>query len=292
MIQCFVKHAYEPVFTGENQPKLLYVSRIDPAESVYPRVMHSHKDFVELILVRSGVSKYFIGDRQQYVCPGDLIVYNSGVMHDESVWAEHTLSIYCIAVGGLAMPGLRKNAIIPDSAPPVYACEACLPVLERLCEMMFDALCAGTSQSEQFAQLLMEAFLAKVLPRLTGLESNEGTEEEHILGARIRAYLDEHYTEPIDLPDIAEALHMSTHYMAHVFKRIFGYSPMNFLLRRRIGEAQTLLITTDLPITEIGERVGYETTSYFSTQFTRQVGMSPKKYRKTYIVRPDSPQNR
>ncbi len=285
MIQCFVKHAYEPIFTGENQPRLLYVSRIDPAESACPRVMHAHKDFVELILVRSGVSKYFIGDRQQYVCPGDLIVYNSGVMHDESVWAEHRLSIYCLAIGGLAIPGLRKNALLPDSALPVYSCESCLSVLEQLCEMMFDALCIGSCQSERFAQALMEAFLIRVLPILTGVEANEEPEEERMLGIRIRSYLDEHYMDAIDLPDIADTLNMSTHYMSHVFKRTFGYSPMNYLLRRRIGEAQTLLITTDLSITEVGERVGYESTSYFSTQFAKQVGMSPKKYRKIYVVR-------
>ncbi|MCI8879742.1 MAG: AraC family transcriptional regulator [Clostridiaceae bacterium] len=289
MIQCFVKHAYEPVFTGENQPRLLYVSRIDPAKSIYPRVMHSHKDFVELILVRSGVSKYFIGDRQQYVCAGDLIVYNSGVLHDEAIWSEHKLSIYCLAVGGLALPGLRRDALIPDNAQPVYSCEACLPVLERLCEMMFDALRAGTCQSEKFAQLLMESFLVKILPVLTGAGPEEDSEEERVLGARIRKYLDEHYMDAVDLSYAAEALNMSMHYMSHVFKRVFGYSPMNYLLRRRIGEAQTLLITTDLSITEIGERVGYETTSYFSTQFTKQVGMSPKKYRKTYVVRQDGP---
>lgn len=287
MIQCFVKHSYEPVFTGENQPRLLYVSRIDVAKSIYPRVMHSHKDFVELILIRSGVSAYFINDRRQYVCAGDLIVYNSGVLHDEAVWSEHKISIYCLAIGGLALPGLRKNTLIPDGAQPVYSCKTCLPTLEQLCEMMFDALRVGTCQSERFAQLLMEAFLVKVLPVLTQTETEEKPEEERVLGARIRKYLDEHYMDAIDLSDVAKILNMSTPYMSHVFKQIFGYSPMNYLLRRRIGEAQTLLITTDLSITEIGERVGYETTSYFSTQFTKQVGMSPKKYRKTYVIRQD-----
>lgn len=285
MIQCFVKHAYEPVFTGENQPKLLYVSRIDPEESAYPRIMHSHKDFVELILVRSGVSKYFVDGRQQYICPGDLIVYNSGVMHDETAWAEHKVSIYCIAIGGLAMPGLRKNALLPEGTSPVRSCETCMTELERLCEMMFDALCVNTPSSEKFAQSLMEAFLIRVLPILTGTETEAVSEEEQVLSKRIRAYLDEHYMDALDLPDIADKLHMSAPYLSHVFKHAFGYSPMNYLQRRRVGEAQTLLITTDLSITEIGERVGYETTSYFSTNFARQVGMSPKKYRKTYVVR-------
>ena len=60
---------------------------------------------------------------------------------------------------------------------------------------------------------------------------------------------------------------------------------MQYLLRRRIGEAQTLLITTDLSITRIAEMVGYDTQSYFNLQFARKnVGMPPNKFRQNYIV--------
>ena len=63
-----------------------------------------------------------------------------------------------------------------------------------------------------------------------------------------------------------------------------GYSPIQYLLRRRIGEAQTLLITTDYSITENAGMVGYDTQSYFNMQFTKHVGMPPKKFRQNYIV--------
>ena len=50
-VQCFVEKQIEPIFTGENQPKLLYVSEIRPDASAHPRVMHAHEDAVELILI-------------------------------------------------------------------------------------------------------------------------------------------------------------------------------------------------------------------------------------------------
>ena len=83
---------------------------------------------------------------------------------------------------------------------------------------------------------------------------------------------------------MGEALHISPYYLSHVFKQMSGYSPVQYLLRRRIGEAQTLLITTDLSITRIAELVGYDTQSYFNLQFTKNVGMSPGKFRQNYIV--------
>lgn len=78
--------------------------------------------------------------------------------------------------------------------------------------------------------------------------------------------------EPITLHSMGEALHISSYYLSHVFKQMSGYSPVQYLLRRRIGEAQTLLITTDLSITRIAEMVGYDTQSYFNLQFTKNVG--------------------
>lgn len=279
MLQCYVRNVYEPPFQGENCPRLLYFGETDAAVDPSPRVMHSHDDFVEIILIRSGSCEYLIGSRWQDVRPGDLIVYNSGILHDEGCWAERGVSTFCLAISGLHPPGLRENALVPDGVSPVFACGEAFPELEQLCGIIRDALSSGGRSMEAYAQLLTEAFLARVLPLLSRT-AEPAPEPESVLGARIKEYLDRHYAEEIGMPEIAEALHMSAPYLSHVFKSMCGYSPMKYLLRRRIGEAQTLLLTTDLSISEIGGRVGYETTSYFSAQFTRYVGVSPKVYRK------------
>ena len=54
-------------------------------------------------------------------------------------------------------------------------------------------------------------------------------------------------------------------------------------MRRRIGEAQTLLITTELPVTRIAAQVGYDNPSHFNAQFSKAVGMSPRTFRKEYV---------
>ena len=260
-VQCFVEKKVKSIFEGENQPKLLYVSEIRPDASAHPRVMHAHEDFVELILICSGSSEYLIHDKKVIIKPGDLLVYNAGVVHDEVSGPDMEVGSYCIAVGGLHMPGLRENALIPDDAGYVFPTGKYFADLRCLFEMMFRTLSAG--------------------PRA---ESEEPLEEPHILGRRIKEYIDKHYMEPITLQSMGEALHISPYYLSHVFKQMSGYSPVQYLLRRRIGEAQTLLITTDLSITRIAEMVGYDTQSYFNLQFTKNVGMPPNKFRQNYIV--------
>ena len=285
-VQCFVEKQIEPIFTGENQPKLLYVSEIRPDASAHPRVMHAHEDAVELILICSGSSEYLIHDKKTVIEAGDLLVYNAGVVHDEVSGPDMEVGSYCVGVGGLHMPGLRPNALIPDEAGYVFPTGRYFADLKALFEMMFRNLAAGEPRAELFCSSLMHALLVAVL---TVTEGARGAQEipadaPHILGRRIKDYIDRHYMEPITLQSMGEAMHISPYYLSHVFKEMSGYSPVQYLLRRRIGEAQTLLITTELSVTRIAEMVGYDSSSYFNLQFTKNVGMPPNKYRHNYIV--------
>ncbi|WP_438803867.1 helix-turn-helix domain-containing protein [Metabacillus rhizolycopersici] len=72
---------------------------------------------------------------------------------------------------------------------------------------------------------------------------------------------------------------MSQYYISHAFKRTTGYSPMQYVIRRRIGEAQSYLFSTDKTVTEIAYIVGYNSASNFNNAFKEMVNMSPQRYR-------------
>lgn len=288
-VQCFVKRDVRPVFTGENQPRLLYVSEIRPDASAHPRVMHAHADAVELILICSGSSEYLIHDKKVVIKAGDLLVYNAGVVHDEVSGPDMEVGSYCVGVGGLHMPGLRENALISDEKGYVFPTGRYFEDMKELFVMMFRNLAAGEPHAELFCTSLLHALLISVLTVTEGVgETRENpADEPHILGSRIKDYIDRHYMEPITLQSMGEALRISPYYLSHVFKQMSGYSPVQYLLRRRIGEAQTLLITTELSVAHIAEMVGYDSQSYFNLQFTKNVGMPPSRYRHNYIVSAD-----
>ena len=141
----------------------------------------------------------------------------------------------------------------------------------------------------------MLALLSRVLQIIgaTPITPRPELSEPKALGLRIRDYLDRHFTEQLTLQSLGKALHLSPYYLAHVFRETCGYSPAQYLLRRRIGEAQGLLLSTDLPISAIAERVGFETQNYFNMQFSKHVGMPPTKYRQTRTGKPqDAPQKK
>lgn len=285
-VQCFVKKDDASAFTGENNPRLLYVANIPPRASVHPRILHAHEDFVEIILIVSGQSEYLIGSKKQTIQAGDLLVYNAGVVHDEVSGPDTEIGSYCVAVGGLHMPGLRENALLPDDAGYVFSTGKDFGDIRIICSMMFRTLSTEAPNAEAFCTSLMHALLVKVLALAEGHPAETVSEDEpHALGYWVKEYIDRHYKEPITLQSIGEALHYSPYYLSHIFKEMSGYSPVQYLLRRRIGEAQTLLINTDLPVSKIAEQVGYETQSYFNLQFTKYVGMPPKRFRENYVVK-------
>ena len=70
-----------------------------------------------------------------------------------------------------------------------------------------------------------------------------------------------------------------------MFKQKTGYSFKQYILRRRIGEAQIRLVNTQDSVQAISEAVGFEDASYFSRIFSKYIGLTPSEYRK-YRTRP------
>lgn len=280
MIQCFVKKEYEPPFGLARPPRLFSVSRTDAEASAHPRVMHAHDDLVEIVLVRGGESRYFVGGMPYDARRGDLFIYNSRVVHDEPSGPDRPVASFSLALGGLSVPGLRENALIPDDASPVCPLtEAQTVRLERLYDVLYSELTAGNDDG---AHHLLMALLTLVQQFLAAAAQDD-SRGENVFAQRIKDYIDRHFAEDFSLQCMADALHVSPYYLAHVCKDVTGYSPLQYVLRRRIGEAQTLLITTELPVTRIAAQVGYDNPSHFNAQFSKAVGMSPRTFRKEYV---------
>lgn len=99
----------------------------------------------------------------------------------------------------------------------------------------------------------------------------------------IMEYLDTNYAEPITLESVAWKFHMSQSAFSHFFKQEVGMAPLKYLLCRRIGEAQTYLMNTNLSIGEVGSLVGYYDSSYFSALFRKHTGLTPSQYRNAFL---------
>ncbi len=106
----------------------------------------------------------------------------------------------------------------------------------------------------------------------------------HLL--RAKDAIDRAYGEALDIPALARVAIASPKHFIRSFRRAFGETPHQYLLRRRIERAKELLRETDASVTEISLEVGFRSLGSFSTAFRALVGEPPSRYRAAWRERP------
>ena len=282
MLQHFMKTQVSPCFCSEHPPQLFYMGKVLPEISSYPRILHSHAEHVEISIIYSGTSEYLIGDQRQLIRPGDVIIYNAGVVHDELSNANAQIGNYFFAIGNLQMPHLRANALIPDNVNPVFHIQQDFEEIKLLSETMLSHFEHQSVWSQYMIHYETQALLEIIWRVIHTEQRPHEPPPNYYLGYKIQNYIDTHYLEPLTMKQISAALGMSESYISHVFKDMLGCPPMQYALRKKIGEAQTLLISTDYPISQIAQMVGFDAQSHFNKLFSKYVGISPGQFRKNY----------
>jgi AraC-like DNA-binding protein len=101
--------------------------------------------------------------------------------------------------------------------------------------------------------------------------------DRHLL--RAKDLIDARYREPLDVPALARAAHLSPAHFSREFRRAFGETPHRYLLTRRLERAAALLRSTDRSVSDICLAVGLSSVGSFVTSFGRTFGLSPTAYR-------------
>jgi AraC-like DNA-binding protein len=99
----------------------------------------------------------------------------------------------------------------------------------------------------------------------------------HLLRAKDLA--DARYAEPLDVADLAKAAGLSPAHFSREFRRVFGETPHQYLLTRRLERAAAMLRNTDHSVADICFDVGLASVGSFTTSFRRAYGVTPTAYR-------------
>ena len=93
------------------------------------------------------------------------------------------------------------------------------------------------------------------------------------------SYLERNIQHEVKLDKLASIAHMSRRSFLRVFQSATGTAPLAWLIEQRITRACGMLRHTDKRITEIAFEVGFNDSNYFTRQFRKATGFSPRDYR-------------
>lgn len=236
------------------------------------RTPHLHRH-LEMIYMRKGRSGILLDGKEYTMEDGDVFMAFPNQIHGY----EPITPVECVVVIFSAdidphMGGLLKNKIPAD--PVIKARNLPADAAERMDQIvkLYDSKLPWEQLRGKYQ--LMD-FFSYVFPELEYIPrpaDNDSIKD-------ILSYCSAHFTEPINLDSVAEALHLSRYYISHIISERMGIPFIRYINGMRVDKACTLLAGgTD--ITEVCYASGFSSIRTFNRVFLQITGVPPRQYRK------------
>ena len=244
--------------------------------------LHAHKDSAELSLLLQGGGDFYAGNQTWNVSEGMLIAKNAGLSHAEASDLESPMEQICIEVEQVHLEGLPENFVIPDWMSPViplddefsFASSAFRYLQQNYQDPDHSDLCSSILSA------VFSLLQQKTVQQSRLKPSRKTTTDENI--SRLTAYLDQHYREKLRIRDLAKQFYMSEGHLSRQFKKKTGFTINDYIVSKRMGEAQRLLLFDRQSIKEIAALCGYEDVQYFYQVFRKTANCTPVEFREKY----------
>ncbi len=160
----------------------------------------------------------------------------------------------------------------------------------ELCDPPLSSVSPNTRHTGYTAAVLLDRMMSGQsvpseahLIEPTGVTTRQSTDilaiDDPEIATALRFIRDRAFTG-ITVAELLRHVPISRRMLESRFKKYLGRTPHEELTRLRMNRAKRLLIETDLTLAAIAERAGFEHTEYFSTAFKREVGQSPREFRR------------
>lgn len=121
----------------------------------------------------------------------------------------------------------------------------------------------------------------KLLASIMGAFHDYIADHRHSYIYKAIAYIRHHLDQNVNLQQVAKFVHLNPNHFSEVFKRETGQSYTEFVTRERMELAARILKTSDLKVSEVAGKVGYEDIKYFGQQFKKYTGQTPSEFRQS-----------
>lgn len=231
----------------------------------------------QLLYIAAGKAHFHFDDKEQVVTAGHMVLYRPKEPQKYEYYGEDQTEVYWVHfTGGNVKNILRSYGLTDDKR--VFYCGSGLDYQNLFRTMINELQMCKVNYAEMLEMYLRQIFIMLQRYFLNSLKTDNAHVVEEINKATL--YFNEHYSEDISIDDYAQNNHVSVSWFIRNFKQCTGSTPMQYILSKRIYNAEILLHDSTYNVTEIAEIVGYDNPLYFSRIFKKVKGISPSEYRK------------
>ncbi|MDE6036107.1 MAG: AraC family transcriptional regulator [Ruminococcus sp.] len=274
------------------RPKLIEENRFPVESSISYGVdnnfheLHWHEE-TEICYVKSGTGKYLINGTDYGFSSGDIFIISNNdihLCHDDENLVMQVLMFDMFYIGNGSATGFPEfftESLYSGFRKIDGKCEYASILAEILGEIQSEY-----DSRERGYEIMIKSLILKFF---TVIYRNipENLSDKKIVSRNafdkirnIILYIDTNYQQHIDLELLEKKFGISRPYLCNNFKLLTGISPINYVIRKRITEAEYMLTNTDKSILTISEECGFRTLSNFNNIFRKLTGTTPKNYRK------------
>lgn len=249
---------------------------------------HTH-DFVEISYVEEGSGYHYIEDQMIPIKRGDLFVIPIGTSHVfRPSSRDKQLVIYNCIFRTRLLEQLRhvvcESSILYDflydDTPAGVKWLQFQDKYDKFLSVMYGMYWEFLKKGPMYEFLILGQ-LIQVLAMLQRYESDGSlvSTPTNNMDDAIQ-YINEHFAENITVQHVAERSFMSPSHFQRLFKKTTGVTFMQYLQNIRIQRCCELLKSTQIPIQEAANQVGYQDMKFFHALFRKKTGVTPRQYRR------------
>ncbi|PAD29842.1 helix-turn-helix domain-containing protein [Paenibacillus sp. 7523-1] len=258
--------------------------------------LHQHVDFSELVIVLNGNATHVVHTEEYFIKKGNAFVINGSTPHAYRDPHDFKICNIMFRPEMLASigPDLKKSngfqalfVLEPyyrniQSYPGKLALP--IPSLEYVESLIAVMIEEYHGQLQGYQTMLLSRFTELVVYLSRHYDTQEkGMEGNHLMHlANAISYMEDHYLEPLTLEEIAGKSSISVRHLNRIFRSYYQMTPIAYMLTLRLERACSLLKHSGLTITQISYECGFNDSNYFTRQFRKAYGVSPKVYRQNH----------
>ncbi|PAF31485.1 helix-turn-helix domain-containing protein [Paenibacillus sp. 7516] len=258
--------------------------------------LHQHVDFSELVIVLNGNATHVVHTEEYFIKKGNAFVINGSTPHAYRDPHDFKICNIMFRPEMLASigPDLKKSNgfqalfVLEPYYRNIhsYPSKLALPIpsleyVESLIAVMIEEY---HGQLQGYQTMLLSRFTELVVYLSRHYDTQEkGMEGNHLMHlANAISYMEDHYLEPLTLEEIAGKSNISVRHLNRIFRSYYQMTPIAYMLTLRLERACSLLKHSGLTITQISYECGFNDSNYFTRQFRKAYGVSPKVYRQNH----------